>query len=106
MAPLYDLAGALPYPGMRPIRLKLAMKIGGEYGLRNISARHWQRFATEAHQTPEEVLANLRKAAKAMPDHVTVIQKRANSQGLVYPIIGRLSKNLIARAKKRQRLLK
>jgi serine/threonine-protein kinase HipA len=106
MAPLYDLASALPYPGMRPIGLKLAMKIGEEYGLRNISARHWQRLATEAHQNPEEVLANLREAAKAMPDHVTVIQKRTNSQGLAHPIIGRLSENLIARAKKCQRLLK
>ena len=31
LAPLYDLASALPYPGMQPIGLKLAMKIGGEY---------------------------------------------------------------------------
>jgi hypothetical protein len=33
---------------MRPIGLKLAMKIGGEYGLRNIAAKHWQRLAGEA----------------------------------------------------------
>jgi serine/threonine-protein kinase HipA len=106
LAPLYDLASALPYPGMRPIALKLAMKIGGDYGLRNIAARQWQRLAIEAHQKPEEVLANLRTAAEAMPDHVTAIQKRANRQGLVHPIIGRLSENLIARAKECQRLLR
>ena len=82
------------------------MKIGGEYGLRNIAARHWQRLAIEAHQNPEEVLANLRKAAAAMPDHVTAIQKRANIEWLVHPIIGRLSENLIARAKECQRLIK
>jgi len=105
LAPLYDLASALPYPGMRPIGLKLAMKIGGEYALRNIAARHWQRLATEAHQNPEEVLANLRKAAKTMPDHVTAIQKRVSGQGFVHPIIARLSENLIARAKECQRLL-
>jgi serine/threonine-protein kinase HipA len=104
---LYDLASALPYPGMmRPIGLKLAMKIGGEYGLRNIAVRHWQRLAIEAHQNPDEVLANLRAAAEAMPDRVLAIQKRAKSGGLAHTIIDRLSKKLIARANECQRLFK
>jgi len=106
LAPLYDLASALPYPGMRPIGLKLAMKIGGEYGLRNIAARNWRRFAVEAHQSPEDVLANLRATAGAMPDHVSTIQKRAKNDGLVHPIVDRLSEKLIARAKECQHLLK
>lgn len=105
-APLYDLASALPYPGMRPIGLKLAMKIGGEYSLRNIAARHWQRLAIEAHQNPDEVLVNLRAAAEAMPDRVLAIQKRAKSGGLVHTIIDRLSDKLIARANECQRLFK
>jgi serine/threonine-protein kinase HipA len=106
LAPLYDLASALPYPGMRPIGLKLAMKIGGEYGLRNIAARHWRRFAAKAHQNPDEVLANLRATAGAMPDHVLMIQKRAKNDGLTHPLVDRLSEKLIDRAKECQRLLK
>jgi serine/threonine-protein kinase HipA len=106
LAPLYDLASALPYPGMRPIGLKLAMKIGGEYGLRNIAARHWQRLATEAHQNPDELLANLRTTAEAMPDRVLRTQKRAKNDGLRHAIIDRLSERLIARAKECRRLLK
>ncbi len=106
LAPLYDLASALPYPGMRPIGLKLAMKIGGEYGLRNIAARHWRRFAAEAHQNPDDVSANLRATAGAMPDHVSAIQKRAKNDGLAHPIVDRLSEKLIDRAKECQRLLK
>jgi len=106
LAPLYDLASALPYPGMRPIGLKLAMKIGGEYGLRNIAARHWRRFAAEAHQNPDYVSANLRATAGAMPDHVSAIQKRAKNDGLAHPIVDRLSEKLIDRAKECQRLLK
>ena len=105
LAPLYDLASALPYPGMRPIGLKLAMKIGGEYGLRNIAARHWRRFAAEAHQNPDDVSANLRATAGAMPDHVSAIQKRAKNDGLAHPIVDRLSEKLIDRAKECQRLL-
>ena len=105
LAPLYDLGSALPYPGMRPIRLKLAMKIGGEYGLRNIGARHWRRLAAEAHQNQEEVLANLRETAEAMPDHVSTIQKTVRNDGLVHLIVDRLSEKLIARARECQRLL-
>jgi len=106
LAPLYDLASTLPYPGMRPIGLKLAMKIGGEYGLRHIAARHWRRLAVEAHQNPDEVLANIRATARVMPDHVSTIQKRAKNDGLVHPTVDRLSEKLIARAKECQHLLK
>jgi serine/threonine-protein kinase HipA len=106
LAPLYDLASALPYPGMQPIGLKLAMKIGGEYALRNIAARHWRRLAAEAHLNPDELLTNLRAIAQAMPDHVVTIGEHSKQQGLVHPIFNRLSERLIARARACQRLLK
>jgi serine/threonine-protein kinase HipA len=106
LAPLYDLASALPYPGMQPIGLKLAMKIGGEYSWRNIGARHWRRLAVEAHLNPDELLTNLRGIAKALPDHVVTIRKRSKQEGLVHPILDRLSERLIARAGACLRLLK
>jgi len=106
LAPLYDLASALPYPGMRPIGLKLAMKIGGEYSLRNIAARHWRRLATEVRQNPEELLATLRATAEVMPDRVSNVRQRAERDGLVHPIVARLSEKLIARARECSRLLK
>jgi len=106
LAPLYDLASALPYPGVRPIGLKIAMKIGGEYGLRNIAARHWRRLATEVRQNPEALLGKLRVTAEAMPDHISHIQQLAKGDGLLHPIVDRLSEKLIARAKECGRLLK
>ena len=106
LAPLYDLASALPYPGMRPIGLKLAMKIGGEYGLRNIAARHWRKLAVDAHQNPEEVLANLRATVEAMSDRVLTVQQRARREGLTHEILDRLSDRLIVRAKECQHLLR
>jgi hypothetical protein len=47
LAPLYDVTSALPYPGMNVLRLRLAMKIGGEYSLRVIGRRHWERLARD-----------------------------------------------------------
>jgi serine/threonine-protein kinase HipA len=106
LAPLYDLASALPYPGMRPIGLRLAMKIGGEYSLRNIAARHWRRLATEVRHNPEELLRTLRRTAEAMPDHVSNVQRLAQRDGLAHPIVDRLSERLIARARECSRLLR
>ncbi len=48
MAPLYDLASALPYDGMYMPKLKLAMRIGGQYTIARIERRHWLRFAAAA----------------------------------------------------------
>lgn len=51
-APLYDLGSALPYVNRTPIRqpgelsgdrLKMAMRIGGEYTIRGITLEHWLR---------------------------------------------------------------
>jgi serine/threonine-protein kinase HipA len=106
LAPLYDLASALPYPGMRPIGLRLAMKIGGDYRLRNIEVRHWNRLAQEVHQNPDELLANLRAKAGALADHTLAVQKRVKSDGLRHALIDRLSERLIARARESQRMLK
>jgi serine/threonine-protein kinase HipA len=106
LAPLYDLASALPYPGMRPIGLKLAMKIGGEYRLRNIAASQWRKLATEVRRNPEELLATLRSTAEAMPDHVLNIQQLVKQDGLVHPIVDRLSDKLVTRARECGRLLR
>jgi serine/threonine-protein kinase HipA len=106
LAPLYDLASALPYPGMRPIGLKLAMKIGGEYRLRNIAARQWKKLALETHLNPDELLASLRAMAKHMPDDVAAVRKRSRDEGLAHEIIDRLSERLIARAKECEDRLK
>src|SRR3546814_498016 len=48
LAPLYDVASALPYSGSDVERLKLAMKIGRYYRLQDISIRDWHRLAMEA----------------------------------------------------------
>jgi len=105
LAPLYDLASALPYPGMHPLRLRLAMKIGGEYGLRSISRRHWERLASETHLPADEVLAGLRTMTAAMPERVAATQQGVQAEGLVHPLLGRLVEQLLARAKEcRERL--
>jgi hypothetical protein len=83
---------------MRPIGLKLAMKIAGEYPSRNIAARHWKKLAVETHLNPDELLTSLHAMAERMPDHVSAVRKRSREEGLAHEIIDRLSDRLIARA--------
>ncbi len=70
LAPLYDLASALPYPGMRPIGLKLATE--NRRGLR--LTEHRREALAQARcrsaSKPRGGLVNVRATAEAMPDHV------------------------------------
>jgi DNA-binding XRE family transcriptional regulator len=65
-----------------------------------------RRLAAEVHQNPEELLGKLRVTAEAMPDHVLQAQELASGDGLVHPVVDRLSEKLVARARECGRLLK
>ena len=45
LAPLYDVASALPYPGFYEPKIKLAMKIGNHYRVGAIGRSTWERQA-------------------------------------------------------------
>jgi len=100
LAPLYDLASALPYRGMHPARLKLAMKIGGEYGLRTIGRRHWERLANELGRSPAELIERMQAAIESFPELVAETRRRVAAEGIRHAILGRLSETLTAWAAK------
>ena len=94
LAPIYDLASILPYRTVDLRRVKLAMKIGGEYRLRNIGLRHWQRLATELRLDQAAIIDRIRVMASALPDYATDIQKQIEGEGLSHTTITRLSERL------------
>lgn len=67
LAPLYDIASALPY-GEHPRKLKLAMKIGGEYRAIRIEQRHWQRLALSARISSESLCSQILGMIDRLPD--------------------------------------
>lgn len=91
LAPLYDLASALPYPGHYAPRLKLAMKIGGESRLGYVRVRHWERFAAQVGLPPDEVLGICESLAAETPDRFADVVAAARSEGLDHPIVDRLA---------------
>jgi serine/threonine-protein kinase HipA len=66
LAPLYDIASALPY-GDHEKQLRLAMKIGGDYQL-NPHRNRWPDAARDLGLPASELVARARELAATAPD--------------------------------------
>jgi serine/threonine-protein kinase HipA len=106
LAPLYDIASILPYDHVDQRKVKLAMKVGGEYKLDQIALRQWQKFARETRADADVVIATLIAMAGQIPDLVKDIRARAQKEGLENAVIGRLATVLTKRAQDCERVLK
>ena len=98
LAPLYDLASALPHDHMDFQKLRLAMKIGRSYRLRDVGGREWRRFARDVRLDPEALLRRMEHLADRLPDRAAAVREEAASQGLKHRIIDRLCGSLTERA--------
>lgn len=99
LAPVYDVASVLPYSQFDVDRVKLAMKIGDKYRLRDIGQREWNKLARDIKLDAGELIENLTRMAQALPDLVTDIAHRATTAGLERITIERLATRLIARSR-------
>jgi serine/threonine-protein kinase HipA len=97
-APLYDIASILPYKNMSLLKAKLAMKIGGEYRIRNVGIRQWRKLATELQRDPDTLIGRITQFADALPAHADKIKKRVQAEGLAHPLISKLAAGVEARA--------
>lgn len=91
LAPLYDLASALPYPDLDARRLRLAMRVGSTYRVADIGARQWAACAKGLDLDPDAVIGRARLLAGQIPDRLRDIEERAVSDGLEAGIVRRLS---------------
>lgn len=98
LAPLYDLASVLPYDQFDLHKMKLSMKVGGEYLFHDVGIRQWQKLAREIRIDADEMIARLRTMAEQLPDEVNAACAKARSEGLNQPIIDRLAAELAKRA--------
>ena len=67
LAPLYDIASALPHLD-HPRKARMAQKIGGEYRPSFIRRRHWDRLARSLGLAPDEARARITALAERLPD--------------------------------------
>lgn len=105
LAPLYDIASILSYDNYDLHKIKLSMKVGGEYLFQQVAIRQWQKLAREIHIDADELLARLRAMAEQLPDEVSATRARAHEEGLDSPTIDRLAAGLALRAEECHRAL-
>ena len=98
LAPRYDMASVLPYPGINIDKVKVAMKIGGEYRLRNIRHYHWRKLAAELKLDPDATIHRVSDFAARLADEVSGVRRQMTKEGLKHPIIARLADDVTKRA--------
>ncbi|WP_306253719.1 type II toxin-antitoxin system HipA family toxin [Parvularcula sp. IMCC14364] len=100
LAPLYDLSSTLPYDALPMQKLKLAMKLGGEYRLRAITRRHWHKLEIELDLEDGYLVDLARGVAASMPDHASDVQQRLEREKVRHAITDLLLERLIERSRK------
>ena len=106
LAPLYDMASVLPYPGINIDKVKVSMKIGGEYRLRNIHPYHWRKLAAELKLDPDATLLRVSDLAAQLADQVSGVKRQMTKEGLKHPIIARLADAIAKRAADSLKMIK
>jgi serine/threonine-protein kinase HipA len=98
LAPLYDVASVLPYPDVDIEKVKLSMKLGGQYRLRDIGVREWRKLAEELSRDPDVLIQRVEDFAQQLSDHVSAVKNRMTAEGCAHPLIARLAKKLTVRS--------
>ena len=92
LAPVYDVASILPYsPQVQFEDIKLAMKIGGEYRLRDIGLKHWARFSVENRLDPEMVRGRIAQMALRLADEAASVRDQIASEDASHPLYEKLA---------------
>ena len=79
-------------------RLRMAMKIGGEYGVDATSGRHWRRFAQANRLDPDETIARIDDLAARTPDAFATAAKDKAVRALQSQLPARLADRIATRA--------
>lgn len=98
LAPLYDVASILPYDDFDLKKVRLSMKIGGEYRIRDIDLGEWQKLARDVRVDSDKLIERIADLAKRIPDELAKIRSSTKKDGLDQPIIERLVARMTDRA--------
>jgi serine/threonine-protein kinase HipA len=106
LAPLYEMASVLPYSDINIDKVKVSMKIGSEYHLRNINPYHWRKLASELKLDPDATLNRATALAAQLPDKASSVKRKMTKEGLKHPIIVRLADAIVKRAVESLKMIK
>jgi serine/threonine-protein kinase HipA len=98
LAPLYDVASALPY-GAHEKKLRFAMKTGGDYDVHPRYNR-WPAAARELGLDPDRLVDRVRELAEAAPDAFSAAAAESDVKALARPFPAKLVDIVAERARR------
>ena len=102
LAPLYDLASALPYPQqIQPRKASLAMKIGSHYKVQQIRRADWEKLARDLRLHPGELINRIGAMADQLQTASSAVATLVAKEGIDHPVVPRLAEEVRANAKER-----
>jgi serine/threonine-protein kinase HipA len=95
-APLYDIASALPYDDLQFRKLKLAMRVGKKYRLKDIGWSDWKKLASATGLRDEGAPERITKFANNLLQQISVVRNQVKDEGVQHSIIDRLYDSITA----------
>ncbi len=106
LAPIYDIASAWPYPRrIPPQRMKLAMRVGRHYRMREIQPRHFEELAKDCRYPPDRLIATLGDLSAQLPDEASALLKEVEVRGMAQAVLAKLLDGLAAQCNATKRNL-
>jgi serine/threonine-protein kinase HipA len=106
LAPFYDIASAWPYPRRLPVQeIRLALRIGGHYRLREILPRHFRKLALAGNYSPDALLAMLGEFSSRLPDEARALLKETDEKGMARGVLAKLVDGIATQCRLVQRHL-
>jgi len=99
LAPLYDVASILPYD-FDAQRIRLAMKIGDKYRIRDVTARNWEKLSEALGLDAGEVASQVSDLARRIAQTVATIGDNMHGAGMDHQIVERLVERIGVHASK------
>jgi serine/threonine-protein kinase HipA len=88
LAPLYDLASAIPYPRQIDLpKARLAMKIGSTYRLRDIHRRHWETCARDLRLPAASLIGRMEEMIVRIQQALPTVAHALEREGISHPVI-------------------
>lgn len=81
LAPCYDLLSTVVYSSK--FKDKMAMKIGGEYEIRRIQKKHWERLAAQIGFKSTFVMQQIRKLVVEIEKQLPMLMSEAQSSSFI-----------------------
>jgi serine/threonine-protein kinase HipA len=90
LAPLYDVISALPYDRSDPQRVKLAMRVGGKYRVRDIGIRQWRALGAAVHVPQARIEAMIQDMLGVLPAAAEQVRGWMREDAIHHPVVDRL----------------